>query len=153
MQRDMKAALDGAIGGGVATGVMSLLMLAAAKAGFIDRQPPEEIADAVLDAAGAPGHSEETEDALAVALHFTFGIGMGALFGVLHRRLRLPIPAFLHGLLFGCLLWTVSYKGWVPGLGIMPPPEHDRPSRQLTTVLAHWVYGAILGAIMGWRQE
>lgn len=153
MQRDVKAILDGAIGGGIATAAMSAVMVASEKAGFMDRYPPEEIADAVLDAAGVPDSHEKTEDILAALLHFAFGIGTGSLFALLHRRLRLPIPGVLHGLVFGSLVWAVSYKGWVPGLGIMPPPENDRPGRPQTMLFAHWVYGGILGAIVDRRKD
>lgn len=149
MQRDVKAILDGTLGGAVATIAMSVVMQAAHKAGLMDTHPPKEIAEAALDAAGETEHSEDTKDALAVALHFAFGAGAGAAFALLHRRLRLPIPAVLHGVIFGSLVWFVSYKGWAPGLGIMPPPERDQPGRPQTMVLAHWVYGATLGAIVG----
>lgn len=149
MQRDLKALTDGVLGGSLATAAMSLVMQAAHKAGLMDRHPPEEIAEAALEAAGETAHTEETKDALALAMHFAFGAGAGALFALLHRRLRLPIPAALHGIIFGSLVWAVSYKGWVPGLGIMPPPERDQPGRPQTMVLAHWVYGAILGLIVG----
>lgn len=153
MQRDVKALCDGAVGGLAGTAVMSACMVAAEKAGFIDRHPPEEIADAVLDAIGVPDSHEKTEDALAVFLHFAFGIGTGSVFAVLHRRLRLPISPILHGVIFGSLVWFGSYKGWVPRLGIMPPPERDLPGRPQTMLLVHWVYGGILGAVVGRRDK
>ena len=151
MQRDLKATIDGGIGGLVGTAAMSAVMQAAHKAGLIKTHPPEEIAEAALDAAQGPEHSEETQDRLALGLHFAFGAGMGAVFAVLHRRLKLPIPGVLHGVLFGTLVWAVSYKGWVPALGIMPPPERDQPGRPQSMLLAHWVYGAVLGAFVDRR--
>jgi Na+/proline symporter len=151
MQRDVAALIDGGIGGCIGTVVMSAVMLAAEKAGFMDRQPPEEIAGAALDAAGMTDRAEETEDVLAVLGHFGFGIAAGALFGLLHRRLRLPIPAALHGVVFGSLVWAASYKGWIPALGIMPPPERDQPGRPTSMVLAHWFYGGTLGTFVGRR--
>jgi len=151
MQRDLKAILDGAVGGCVATAVMSGVMQAAHRAGLIDKQPPKEIAEAALDAADQAEHSEEAKNGLALGLHFAFGAGAGAVFAVLHRRLKLPIPAALHGVIFGTLVWAVSYKGWVPALGIMPPPEQDQPGRPQSMLFAHWVYGGILGALVGRR--
>lgn len=153
MQRDLKAALDGALAGGIATLAMSLVMLASEKVGGMDRHPPDEIAGAALDAVGLPDASEKETDALAMALHLAFGIGMGGLFGLLHRRLRPPVPPALHGLIFGSLVWAVSYKGWVPALRIMPPPERDLPGRPETMLLAHWVYGGILGTMVGRHDE
>ena len=153
MQRDMKAALDGAVAGGVATLAMSLVMLASEQLGGMDRHPPDEIAEAALDAVGATEAGEHATDAVAVGLHLVFGVMAGGLFGVLHRRLRPPVPAALHGMVFGSLVWAVSYKGWVPALGIMPPPERDLPGRPETMLLAHWVYGGILGTLVGRSDE
>ena len=153
MQRDVEALVDGVIGGCVATAAMSVVMLAAEKTGVMDRQPPEEIAEAALEAVGVPpDRTGVTEDAVALLGHFGFGATAGALFGVLHRRLRPPIPPVVHGIVFGSLVWAVSYKGWIPALGIMPPPERDQPGRPGTMLLAHWVYGGTLGALVGSRE-
>ena len=78
MQRDVKAILDGALGGVVGTAGMSGLMLAAGKAGLIGEQPPDKIAGAALDAAGVRARDEEEQDAAATLLHFSFGVGCGA---------------------------------------------------------------------------
>jgi len=47
------------------------------------------------------------------------------------------------------LVWFVSYQGWVPALGLLPPAHRDRPGRPATMLIAHWVYGATLGACLG----
>ncbi len=146
MQRDLQATVDGSIAGGIATVAMSALMLAARKAGLMGRLPPQHIAQAVLKAGGKHDASEELQALTATFLHFAFGAGIGALFAVLHRRLRLPIGAMPHALLFSSGVWAVSYKGWVPALGIMPPPERDRQDRPVVMLVAHWVYGVTLGA-------
>ncbi len=148
MQRDLAAILDGAVGGTVGTAAMSVGMLAAKKSGLMGAQPPELITAAALDASGMHNRSRGTQDALSLATHFGFGIASGALFAVLHRRLRLPIPPILHGVVFATLVWLVSYKGWVPALHIMPPPEHDRPGRPTAMVLAHWIFGSVLAIVV-----
>ena len=38
-------------------------------------------------------------------------------------------------------------------LGILPPPERDQPGRPATMLLAHWVYGATLGAVVGVGEQ
>lgn len=149
MQRDVRAILDGALGGALGTVTMSAVMLLAGKAGLMGEHPPDLIAGKLLDATGVDARSEAAQDALASVAHLGFGVGSGAVFAVLHRRLRLPIPAELHGVVFGTLVWAVSYRGWVPALGIMPPAEEDQPGRPAAMVLAHWVYGATLGAYVG----
>jgi hypothetical protein len=153
MQRDVKAIVDGIVGGGIGTAGMSAFMLAAEKAGLMGEHPPDLIAGAALEAMGIHQRDEEKQDALAVLLHFGFGIGMGALFGLVHRRLPFRVPAALHGLLYGTLVWAASYQGWVPALGIMPPASDDRPDRPRAMLVAHWVYGAILGLVVDRRGE
>ncbi|MCA1665862.1 MAG: DUF1440 domain-containing protein, partial [Thermomicrobia bacterium] len=75
------------------------------------------------------------------------------LFGVLHRRLPFRVPAALHGMVFGSLVWVTSYQGWIPALGIMPPASDDRPDRPRVMFLAHLLYGALLGTVVARRYE
>lgn len=156
MQRDVQAFIDGALGGAVGTVAMSGLMLAAGKAGLMGEQPPDKIAGAALDTAGVHARDEEEQDAAATLLHFSFGIGCGALFGLLHRRLpfRLPfrLPGALHGMLYAAIVWATSYQGWIPALGIMPPAWKDRPDRQRVMFVAHLLYGALLGTFVERRS-
>ncbi len=152
MQRDLKAVIDGSVGGGIGTIAMSAVMMAAQKTDIMGGQPPELITAAALDAASIR-RKVDTQHVLAVLMHFGFGVVTGAFFGLLHRRLRPPIAAAPHGVVFGTLVWAVSYKGWVPALGIIPPPERDRPGRPISMVLAHWVYGLILGLIIDRRAQ
>jgi hypothetical protein len=152
MQRDMKAIIDGGLGGAAGTAAMSAAMLAARRTGLMARLPPVIIAEGALDASGVEGEPPEARNLLATLLHFGFGVGAGAVFGLVHNRLRLPVWDSLQGLIFGSLVWLISYKGWVPALGLMPPPERDQPGRPTTMLLSHFVYGAILGLIVGRRR-
>ena len=152
MQRDARAIMDGALGGVIGTAGMSAFMLAAGKAGLMVEQPPDAIAGAALDAAGVEMRDEEQQDALATLLHFGFGTSCGALFGVLHRRLPFRVPAALHGMVYAFLIWATSYQGWIPALGIMPPASRDHPRRPLTMIIAHFIYGALLGTVVARRN-
>jgi uncharacterized membrane protein YagU involved in acid resistance len=49
------------------------------------------------------------------------------------------------GALYGLALWLVSYQGWIPALGLLPPPEQDAQGRTMAMIAAHLVYGAMLG--------
>jgi hypothetical protein len=149
VQRDMKAILNGAIGGGMATAAMSALMLTAQHLGLMGKQPPEAITEAALDAGGARHRDEGTENALASALHFAFGMGVGALFGLLRRHLSKDVPAAIDGIVLASFVWVSSYEGWVPALGILPPASEDRPGRPQSMYLAHVVYGTVLGGFVG----
>ena len=143
----MDAVLKGAAAGAVATIGMSGLMAVGRATGWLGRMPPEKITARALDALHV-SRSREGQDALATVLHLAFGAGAGALFEPLRRAARVPVPAPLLGAAFGTLVWGVSYAGWIPALGIMPPPRRDRPGRPAVMLAAHWVYGGLLGALV-----
>lgn len=124
---------------------MSAVMFGAKRLGLMGEMPPERITARALNWAGVSRGRQE-QDLLASAAHVGFGTVAGAIFGALRPLLR-PLPAPLAGSLFGAGVWLVSYKGWVPALGILPPPEHDRPGRPQSMLLAHLVYGAVLGVL------
>ena len=147
------ALVDGGIGGGVATMVMSLVMQGARRAGLVGELPPARMAAALLDAVGVRARPRWTRDALAVVLHLGFGVAAGALFALLRGRLRLPVPLALQGIAYGVVVWLVSYMGWVPAVGLMPAATRDEPRRPVVMVLAHRVYGAALGALVARRSR
>lgn len=144
MRDGVRGAVAGAASGAIATVWMSGFMLAAQRLGWLGQMPPKKIADAGLDAAGAEEAPEPARRATAALLHLGFGAGMGALFGAFHQRTRLPHP-LAQATVYGLGIWLASYCGWVPALGIMPPPQRDRPGRPTAMVLAHVVYGVALG--------
>ena len=152
VQRDVMALIEGGISGVLGTLSMSTVMLAARRAGLVGQLPPGRITEAALDAAGQ-GRSKEAQDALAVILHLLFGAFVGSFFGLLHRRLRVPLGSALQGIGYGLLVWAVNYKGWIPALSILPPPERDRPDRALIVALAHAVYGWTTAAVVDARER
>lgn len=135
---------------------MSVAMLAAQKAGLTGTLPPSKITDAMLSFVGArPFVPRPAKKALTAMNHFAFGGACGALFGVGHAllvqretRARVERASVVAGLAFGTAVWAVSYAGWVPALGIMPAPKHDRAGRPTSMVIAHWVYGAVLAKLV-----
>jgi hypothetical protein len=142
-QPELNRLLRGALAGAAATLGMSAFMFLGRRAGLLGRMPPEKITSRLLGRAGLP-RTRRQQDVAASALHLGFGAAAGALFSPL--RARLPVNPILAGVAYGTAVWAVSYMGWVPGLGIMPPPSRDRPGRPETMLAAHWVYGALLGA-------
>lgn len=130
----MSRLLNGAIAGFCATMAMTMAMRALERR--LDQQeryplPPREITEEVTDAEG-----ERAADQTILA-HFGFGALAGAIYGLLPRR--------MPGLLFGPLVWAVSYLGWVPLAGILKPATQHPAGRNLLMIAAHLVWGACLG--------
>jgi len=146
----LQRAAAGAAAGLVATLPMTAVMLAAQRLGLMGDQPPAKITDAMLDAVDLDP-TRTQRDWLTVAAHLGFGAGVGALFALLRRRRHTAARAALEGAAYGTLVWTTSYAGWVPELGIMPRPADDRPGRPSSMLVAHWVFGAALGLLLARR--
>lgn len=147
-----RKSIEGAAAGTAATGVMTAAMFAAQRAGLMGQLPPRKITAAALDAAGISRTPDEEKAATAFT-HFGFGATCGALFAFLGRRDKPLSRAITEGVLFGSAVWTISYVGWVPALRIMPPPNRDRHGRPTSMVIAHWIYGGVLAAILASRMR
>jgi hypothetical protein len=143
----------GAASGAVATVFMSAVMFAAKSAGLMGAMPPERITAHALDSLGIRRRDRTTQDVLSAISHVAFGAASGAVFALVERVPRLNIPAVPAGMLFGLMIWAVSYEGWVPALGIMPPAHRDRPGRPQAMLAGHLVYGAVLGALIGLSRD
>jgi hypothetical protein len=150
-RRAMARAGRGAAAGLAATAAMTVTLALARRGGLLEQMPPERVTGALLRKAQAPrSEARGAARGLWPALHFGFGALAGAGFALAARRAqRSDVPAWARGAAFGTVLWATSYAGWIPALDLMPPPHHDSPARQVALVLAHGVYGAVLGELAG----
>jgi hypothetical protein len=151
----------GAAAGTLATLAMSAAMAASGRRGHAGEYAPERIAHHGLRAGGVgPIRAERLDGVVGGVLHVAFGAVLGVLFAIgarpvvarIRHRLGRPSPVPIEavaGVAFASGIWLVSYWGWVPALGILPPPDRDRPDRQLTMLVSHWVFGATLGIAIG----
>jgi putative membrane protein len=63
----------------------------------------------------------------------------GALYGPLAEKI--PLPAALKGALWGMVVWSVSYLGWIPAAHILPLATHAPARRNFLMIVAHLVWG------------
>lgn len=147
MNSTTRAVSNGSVAGSIATLLMTIFMRVTQLTGlYHDELPPTKVTRAALDVTETEQHvSPEGETMLTGITHWLFGMVCGAIFGVLHRLLRSVLPAPLHGIIFGLLVWAVSYMGWVPAAGILPQPWNQPGAHGLMPMLAHVVYGGTLG--------
>jgi hypothetical protein len=141
---EIKRVVAASAGGVLATVAMSGWMLAGQLVSRHGEQPPKRLVRGVAGRAGIPTKRRGPATVLVTgAAHLGFGAAAGALYGALVPRSSVP-----RGAAFGLAVWATSYAGWIPALGLLPPPHKDRPGRARTISSAHIVYGAALGALL-----
>ena len=140
----------GAVAGTIATLAMSTLMLTAQRAGLLGEQPPRKLSDAVLDAVAAGQADERTRRLGTSIVHLGIGATAAALHQAGRRLAGRPRPAVIWGGVFGAVFWTLNYGFIAPAIGIMPPPDRDRPGRAPVMLAANVIWGAV-SAVVGDR--
>lgn len=144
-------ALRGSIAGAAATGPMTGVMFLARKADLLPEEvPPKRITQNLLDKLGIHHELSHREVQAAWTLqHFGFGAAMGGVYGVVasYVPVRSAAGHAGTGVLFGLLVWAVSYSGWLPVSGLYPPPQKGSSRRPATEIAAHVVYGAATGLV------
>lgn len=139
--------LRGAAAGTVATGVMSTFMWLARRAGLLGQWPPRKITDRLVAAVIGQRPERPYRQALAAAAHLSFGATAGALFALGGSRLVHRSHRVLAGAAWGTAVWATMYGYALPAAKLMPKPEHDRLFRPITMVVAHLIYGSVLGTL------
>ncbi len=108
--------------------------------------PPREITERVTQAAGIARYLDKTQRReLSVAAHFAYGTTMGLLYAPLSRKLK--AHPLVGGMTFGLLVWTASYFGLLPALGILRPANEHPARRNALMIVAHLVWGAVMATL------
>lgn len=90
--------------------------------------------------------SEDERKKYGSAIHWTLGLGAGALYGAL--RPRMENLAFARGLLFGAAFWLLMDEIATPGLGLTPGPRVFPWQTHARGLAGHLVFGAAADATL-----
>ncbi|MBA3868933.1 MAG: DUF1440 domain-containing protein [Anaerolineae bacterium] len=105
--------------------------------------PPEEIATiAEVKVLGRTLNSEQ-HMAWTVFSHFGYGMTLAGIYSWIAERL--PFTPIVSGVLYGLLVWAGSYMGWLPAFHVLRPATEFPPARRRLMIIAHIVWGAVLG--------
>jgi uncharacterized membrane protein YagU involved in acid resistance len=147
--RPVQALLQGGIAGLVATGPMSVFMLATRR--FLPKRhryalPPEIITEELAQRMHVRWHMNKVQvEAATVVSHFGYGAAMGTLYG--SSRNKIPLPSPVKGILFGLIVWAASYLGLLPLIGMSESGRSEPGRRNLLMIAAHVVWGVTLGLV------
>jgi uncharacterized membrane protein YagU involved in acid resistance len=114
--------------------------------------PPQQITSKAADAVGLETEAHGLEWELKThAAHYAYGAGCGAAYAL--AAPHLPGTPAVKGAVFGIGVWTVSYLGWLPAAGILPPATREPAGRNVVMLLAHVVWGAAAATLLDRRRS
>ncbi len=144
----LQDAAAGAAAGFAATVPMTATMIAGHYA-LPDREryplEPRLLVEASPVPTDAPKGQSPSLRGISIPAHFGFGAAAGALYPAFRAALPRETPPAAAGVAYGLLVWGVSYAGWIPAVGLLPPPNRHPARRVALIVAAHAVFGAALG--------
>lgn len=141
--------VQGAAAGFIATAPMSISMLIGWS--LLPKRekyplPPRLITDEIIERVGLEDQmSEDQLVGLTIFSHFGYGAAFGATYALFEAQM--PMHSSLKGALAGLALWTASYLGWLPAVGILRPATRHPWRRSLLMIIAHVVWGVTLGEV------
>jgi hypothetical protein len=133
-------ALRGFLIGALATVPMSAEFWGARRVDLIDELPPHKAIRSV-----APQLPEPRLSRLSALAHLAIGGGAGTIYAIAVPRMA---RGLISGMLFGVGVWIVGYEAIMPAATHLPPAHRDKRGRAGTILLAHLIYGAVLGVAM-----
>ena len=146
----MSPFLRSAIAGCAATLPMTIWMLLAQHFLLPGREryplPPEQITENAAQTVGLEvvAQNDAALHATSVVNHFLYGAAAGSLYAPLQS---LPGPAVAKGIGLGVFVWSGSYLGLLPVLGLLSSAKHHPARRNLLMIVAHFIWGGVTAVL------
>lgn len=146
--------VQGAVAGCVATAPMTMVMTGLHR--LLPRReqyalPPGEIVEQLEETIGVEQHVNEQQHlALTLLGHFGYGAAVGVGYALLRKQL--PFGKIANGIVYGLFVWTVSYLGLLPAVGLLKPATEHPARRNGVMIAAHVVWGAATALVFAWLQ-
>jgi hypothetical protein len=129
--------VTGALAGAVAAHPMTVLRMAARRAGWIDQGVPQAVEATLLD--GVAPDAPLAHHALEQALHMGMGAALGALDSALWRATSMPTAA--RGALIGGGSFLFTTLALLPALGAGRPLWRSDAREIAVNLAAHLLFG------------
>lgn len=139
--------LAGALGGAGGTIALSVLRGVLKKADVVFDTAPTQVVDRFEEVFAPDGLSPNARWVLTSTAHVAYGVGTGAVFGLLRKERGEAGEEAAVGSSLGILAWGVGWSSWLPLAGVHSPPWNQQTPKVLLPVIDHAVYGAAWGLI------
>lgn len=107
--------------------------------------PPREITESLAERVGVDDAGDTQLTVATFVNHFAYGAVTGAPYGLLARVI--PVPPLVSGIVYGVVVWSASYLGFLPAAGILKPATEHPIRRNALMIAAHFIWGGTLAAI------
>jgi putative membrane protein len=103
-----------------------------------DEDPPSKLAEKISEGVFEEPLGETEKRVAGQAIHWAYGAGWGALYGIVQGSIRMP--HWLHGTLLGGLVGLIAATV-VPGMKLMPPPDELPPPQRAMGMAMPMLFG------------
>jgi hypothetical protein len=143
----MNRLVRGTLSGLAGTVMMTIPILVTKKLKLFHTPPPVEIsANVARKTPLLPDRSTPGFPVVWLGAHLAYGAACATGYVISDSILR-PDNTVEAGLVFGGVVWGVSYLGYLPALGLYPWPDADVRPRLAVMVVAHAVYGVTVAVV------
>ena len=139
--------IQGVLAGIYGAGCMSVLRMAARRAGVIDVTPPQETKRWLAETTGIAPRRVSAHQVLDTVVHLAVGGGAGAMYGALVAPAVRPNLAGGAG--FGLAFWAAAFGVVMPALGITRSLRRSTLAENAVNAAAHVLYGLSLALVTG----
>ncbi len=104
-------------------------------------EPPDVLADKVADTLGAHTLTSGSKAVAKETIHWVFGVGAGAIYGVLAEYY--PAATARRGINFGMTLMALTHESALPAFGLAATPTNQTAREKTSEMATHMVYGLV----------
>jgi hypothetical protein len=142
-----RQAFDGALGGFGGTLVLTAFREALVRVGAVGTSAPQQVVSRLEELGLVDDWSPGARRVLVAAAHISYGVGIGAVMGLLRRESGSKVGEVAAGTALGLLAWGAGWAAWLPLTGVDLPPWKEPTPKVLLPVLDHVVFGAAWGLL------
>lgn len=148
--RFVRRMVYGALGGAGGTLALSGLRELFSLAGLVQETAPQQVVERLEELGLVEDWSPGARRLLAAAAHVAYGVGIGAVLGLVRDERGGVTEETAVGSALGILAWGAGWATWLPLTGVHRPPWKQRTPRVLLPVIDHAAFGAVWGFVY-WR--